>query len=187
MELYTSAGKFGKGILDDLKALRERFEKVANMRYGNIGVRDLATCLEQQKASCSSKHLILYNLISELGLPVRIHFGLVRLKNFVELYDIDILVDDDCLDYHNFLSVYLSGRWVVIDATFGVHEAVYNLPNNLDWDGKSDQSILFPVEDTWMSKNLYAEKDVLLEALTERQRLKRKSFFSHLSKIMEST
>lgn len=166
------------GRIPDLEsAVRKVFLMVSNIPYGGVGRRDTLAAALENSGSCSSKHQLLAELLAALGVETRSMMGLVELKTFGRSLRQPILLGSPVRDFHNFLQVRLNGQWVQADATFGKNEAAMSLPDNLDWDGRSDCRLLFPVIRAWEVRSIFLEKEKALRALPEEERALRDGFF----------
>ena len=160
---------------------------VSNIPYGAVGVRDSEWPARYNRGSCSSKHALLSEMLMSMGVEVEFMIGDVDLHAFGKSLKVKIHVPTDTLDYHNFLRIKISDRWVDIDASFGVSETHFGLDNNLDWDGVSDCRILFPVTRAWKAGDLLLDKTKYIERLSLKQRRNRDIFFRELSRHLRNT
>ena len=151
---------------------------VSNIPYGNVGVRSEQETARGNAGSCSSKHLLLASLFSAVGLEVKFFMGAVDLALFNKSLETPINLPGECWDFHNFLEVKIGGAWRKVDATFGVSESKYGLPNNLDWNAKRNCRILFPVQEIWEVEDLVEEKERKLASLSPEMQENRDIFFS---------
>ncbi len=106
-KIITKAKEITKGT----KGPKERVEKIVNWMFKNIKKRATASIpsavevLETMEGDCN-EHAILFAALSRaIGIPAKIVVGVVYLQN--GFY------------YHAWNSVYIGGKWIPVDATFG--------------------------------------------------------------------
>lgn len=123
------------------KALIRIFEKVRDIPYGTIGSRDPEQVYLKRRGTCSGKNFLFYELASGLGFKTK-HFVCshkfrqLKVKFPVQLRE--MLKEDDFLDYHNFVKVFVNNKWLTVDVTWDLPLKKYGFPVQENWDGKSD-------------------------------------------------
>ena len=161
------------------------FLLVANIPYGGVGRRDTYLAAKANRASCSSKHQLLFEILTALGVPTRLMMGECELQDFGASLPKPITLDQSTRDYHNFLSVHLDGHWRRVDATFGQREAAVGLPTNLDWDAQSDCQLAFPVKRVWEIGDIISDKIAQVDRLPAQEVARRAAFFDRFTHWLE--
>lgn len=161
------------------------FLLVANIPYGGVGRRDIYLAAKENRASCSSKHQLLFEFLTALGVETRLMMGECELQDFAAALPSPIPIDQSTRDYHNFLSVKLDGQWYRVDATFGQREAALGLPTNLGWDAQSDCQLAFPVLHSWEIKDFITDKTAQVARLPADEAARRTAFFARFSRWLE--
>lgn len=161
--------------------IKNVFSLICNIPYGNVGKRCVRSAVQMQRGSCSSKHQLLFEILSSMGLEVRKMMGECDLKKFGELLEPPIILKETTRDFHNYLEVKFDGKWIVLDATFGINEEKHGLSSNMRWDGYTDCSILFPLKFTSEIDDIFLSKERAIELLGEKEKENRKNFFRDLT------
>lgn len=94
--------------------------------------------LNEEDKCCDGKHIMLKNLLEELGLKVRYRvcsflWSSVNLPNEV------LNIFHDNLSSHVWLEVLINDKWLIIDATWDI--GIKNIFPINEWDGKSNTKI----------------------------------------------
>ncbi len=158
--------------------VRSVFILVCNIPYGGVGIREVQSAVKKNSGSCSSKHQLLYEILTCMNLKVRKMMGECDLCQFGKTLTPPIMVDGRVRDFHNFLEVKIEGKWTVIDATFGLHEEKLGLISNLNWDGYSDCLLTFPTRNILEVDDIFREKNKAVNSLPRNEQKCRHDFFS---------
>ena len=157
---------------------------MSNIPYGGVGIRDGLVSARENVASCSSKHKLLADLLAAMGVKTRSMMGECDLQVFGSACIWPIHINRPVRDFHNFLMVKLNDQWWRVDATFGKNEEKLQLPNNLDWEGRTDCRLLFPVSNSWEVDELFEAKAEAVASLPAEERRLREIFFQKFNRLL---
>lgn len=166
-------------------AILRVFLLVANIPYGGVGRRDTYLAAKENRASCSSKHQLLFEILTALGVQTRLMMGECELQDFAASLPQPIMLDQSTRDYHNFLSIRLDGHWRRVDATFGQREAMVGLSTNLDWDAQSDCRLAFPVKRVWAISDIISDKAAQVDLLPALESARRVAFLDRFTQWLD--
>jgi len=164
------------------------FEKVRDIPYGDIGSRDPEDVYKKNKGTCSGKHELLKELYTELG---------IKTKNFIAMHEFndlsvrfpneikEILNRNRLVDPHNFLKIFIDGKWVIVDATWDKLLKEYGFTVNENWDGKKDMKIGVVVKEIIETDNPLEVKEQKIGSLPIEVQKDRKLFLKELNKWLE--
>ncbi len=115
--------------------LRRLVVEVSRIPYGRTTRRSAAAVVDEWRGTCSTKHLLLRDLVEELLPEVQIEL-LHRPYRVTRVLARDLwgeeasaaVPEDGLTDVHTFARVTRDGRRLIVDVTFPLHE----------WDGSSD-------------------------------------------------
>ena len=169
--------------VNPVDATIKAFLLVSNIPYGGIGSRNSLASARENVASCSSKHKLLADLLGAMGVETQSMMGECDLRVFGSSLTPPIHINRPVRDFHNYLMVRLNGRWRRVDATFGKNEEALHLPNNLDWKGRTDCRLLFPVSNTWQVDEIFTAKTEAVASLPAAERKLREIFFNDFSRL----
>jgi hypothetical protein len=109
--------------------MREIVLAVSRIPYGRPSVSTAEAVLEENRGTCSTKHLLLRDLLRERGVDVRLlHRSYVATR---ERFPCAAIPPGGVVDVHTYAIARIDGRDVRIDVTFPVD----------DWDGASDMPL----------------------------------------------
>jgi hypothetical protein len=111
--------KWTAGLSKDDR-LVEIFYRVRDIPYGTIGSRDPEQVYLKNKGTCSGKHFLFYELVEGLGFKSKHFICSHKFRQFKVEFPTqlrEILKENDVLDYHNFVKVFVNGRWLMVDLT----------------------------------------------------------------------
>lgn|GEM_PF-7042156 len=178
-------GTIESQVIPPRGVLLRLFLLVANIPYGGVGQRDSYLAAKENRASCSSKHQLLFEMFTALGVETRLMMGECELQDFAAALPSPISIDQSTRDYHNFLSLKLDEQWYIVDATFGQREAALGLRTNLGWDAQSDCQLAFPVRHAWEIKDIITDKTAQVARLPAEESARRSAFFARFSRWLE--
>lgn len=160
------------------------FEKVRDISYGTIESRDPEQVYLKNKGTCSGKHFLFYELVSGLGFKSKHFVCSHKFRQFKVKFPPrlqEILKENDILDYHNFVKVFVNGKWLTIDVTWDLPLKKYGFPVQENWDGKTDIELsVVPIE-IWEVKNPEKFKEEKLALMPKKEQKIRKLFIQKLS------
>ena len=141
--------------------------KISAVEYFNF-IRDIPYRLPLQWGeadhSCNGKHIMLYHLLSEIGVPVRPRVCEERWSDFTELPKRIKKISHDDKAYHVYLETKLKGKWCALDATWDRElEGVFQINQ---WDGKSETEI---AADPYKTCSVKKSLEIFNERLTKKE------------------
>ena len=167
------------------------YHAVRKIPYGSTGERDPVKVIANNLGSCSGKHILLRDLLREVGWEAEIitmftHFNRGVPSHPAMPADLRAMIDgEDVCDFHHYVRVRIREGWHKLDATW--HDALisYGFPVNRDWEGNSDTVLAAtPIREYPAVEDLVAWKEQLLTQLTPEQRKFRAKFFTRLTEWM---
>jgi Transglutaminase-like superfamily len=167
------------------------YHSVRKIPYGSTGERDPVRVIANNLGSCSGKHILLRDLLREVGRATEIITMFTHFNRGVPSHpsmpaDLRAMIDgEDVWDFHHYVHVRIGEGWYKLDATW--HDALisYGFPVNRDWDGNSDTVLAAtPIRVYPAVEDLVAWKMQLLTQLTPEQREYRAKFFARLTEWM---
>ena len=169
----------------------EVYHAVRNIPYGSTGERDPLKVIANNLGSCSGKHILLRDLLREVGWQAEIitmftHFNRGIPSHPAMPAELRAMIDgQDICDFHHYVRVRMREGWRKLDATW--HDALipFGFPVNRDWNGKSDTALAAkPIREYPSVEDLIAWKQQLLAQLTPQERDLRANFFRCLTEWM---
>ncbi len=121
------------------------YHAVRNIPYGSTGERDPVKVIASNLGSCSGKHILLRDLLREIGCEAEIittftHFnrGIPSHSAMPAKLRAMIAGDEDVCDFHQYVRARNDERSCKLDTSW--HDALitYGFPVNRDWDGRRD-------------------------------------------------
>jgi len=186
-----------RGLLDPKTSpvVADVFRLVRDMPYRRPTHRVLDAQLREWCGTCSSKHVLLKQLLREMGLRVRLAACTSRLdlREDPRFRALDTALADlpaFVVDVHNFLFVDLPRGSMTVDATWPwhLHEKLGVVSNEQFVLGQNQTIAATPIE-TWIvpdTRDPYEFKQHLLESqLTAEERRGREIFFQRLLSYVE--
>ncbi len=167
------------------------YHAVRKIPYGSTGERDPVKVIANNLGSCSGKHILLRDLLREVGWEAGIitmftHFNRGVPSHPAMPADLRAMIDgEDVCDFHHYVRVRTREGWHKLDATW--HDALisYGFPVNRDWEGHSDTVLAaMPIREYPAVEDLVAWKEQLLTQLTPEEREFRSKFFTRLTEWM---
>lgn len=167
------------------------YHAVRKIPYGSTGERDPVKVIANNLGSCSGKHILLRDLLREVGWEAEIITMFTYFNRGIPSHpamptDIRAMIeDDDVCDFHQYVRVRIGKDWRKLDATW--HDALipYGFPVNRDWKGEGDTVLAAtPIREYPAVEDLIARKEQLLTELTAEQRELRAKFFKRLTEWM---
>ncbi|AEA47332.1 transglutaminase domain-containing protein [Archaeoglobus veneficus] len=165
------------------------FERVRDIPYGTIGSRHPLDVYRMNRGTCSGKHFLLRELYLALGVEVK---DMLCFHRYAELpRNIDYPPELKALleryfgipDFHNFIKVYVDGRWVTLDATFDSPLENYFVVNK--WNGKSDTKLSIRPVRVWEVENPLEFKVKKIKQLPPRVQRGRELFLKKFSEWLD--
>ncbi len=161
------------------------FERVREIPYVYPSSKDPSTVLQEGRGSGSGKHYLLGELFRLLGLSVRNMLCIHRFNespigfpNHLQA----MLEKNEVMDIHDYLQIYVEGKWIDVDATWPSLLREFGFPVNDEWDGTSPMLLsVSPEEVIIVRGDPEKAKGDLLSKWTPRQRQLRKQFLEGLS------
>ena len=120
------------------------YEIVRDIPYGSTGERDPKKIVKKNLGSCSGKHLLLSNLLKELGYENKIVTCFHYFEEVIPIQDDFperlkyIIANRKVPDFHHFVKLKAKDRWLKLDATWDSALFKYGFRVNLDWKGDED-------------------------------------------------
>jgi hypothetical protein len=167
------------------------YHAVRRIPYGSTGERDPVKVIANNLGSCSGKHVLLRDLLREVGWEAEIITMFTYFNRGIPSHpampvDLRAMIEgEDVCDFHHYVRVRLREGWRKLDATW--HDALipYGFPVNLNWSGESDTVLAAtPIREYPAVEDLVARKEQLLTQLTAEQREFRAKFFTRLTEWM---
>ncbi|MBV9641925.1 MAG: transglutaminase domain-containing protein [Verrucomicrobia bacterium] len=167
------------------------YHAVRKIPYGSTGERDPVKVIANNLGSCSGKHILLRDLLREVGWKAEIitmftHFNRGVPSHPAMPADLRAMIDgEDVCDFHHYVRIRIHEDWHKLDGTW--HDALipYGFPVNRDWEGHSDTILAAtPIREYPAIEDLVAWKEQLLTQLTPEQREFRAKFFTRLTEWM---
>jgi hypothetical protein len=167
------------------------YHAVRKIPYGSTGERDPVKVIANNLGSCSGKHILLRDLLREVGWMAEIitmftHFNRGVPSHPAMPADLRAMIDGEGVcDFHHYVRVRIHEGWHKLDATW--HDALipYGFHVNRDWEGHSDTVLAAtPIREYPAVEDLVAWKEQLLTQLTPEQRKFRAKFFTRLTEWM---
>lgn len=171
-------------MIDTKTSIRYLFHLVSNIPYGSVGARSVETTILKNKGSCSTKHVLLADLLKREGVEVRYFIGKSDLRGLNKFLPDTMRLEGAVYDYHNFLKIQVDGSWYVADATFGLREQQIGFPSNVNWSLEGDCKILFPVLESEEVDDIFLAKEKKIAGLTKDEQATRSKYFSNLINYM---
>ncbi|MCD6436421.1 MAG: hypothetical protein J7L15_08580 [Clostridiales bacterium] len=146
---------WGINQLSKDKQIVALFEKVRDIPFGTIDSRDPYKVYQANKGTCSGKNFLIKELYNEIGVKTKDMICLQRWKDLTwypdDEYDVvklpddlmKLLDDNEIIDFHNFVKIFLNGKWVQIDVTIDLPLKALGFHVVENWDGKSDMPLCF--------------------------------------------
>lgn len=175
------------------------FEKVRDIRFGSINSRNPIDVYKANKGTCSGKHFLIKELYKGIGLKTKDMICMQRWKdlmwfptgnyeivNFSEEL-IDMLKEYEIIDFHNYLKIFIDGKWIQLDVTIDKPLKKLGFFTTENWDGKSDMPLCFcGTNKIWdCEDNGMEQKRNLVNQLPEKIRTARKEFLEQLTKWID--
>lgn len=171
------------------------FEKTRDIRFGTIGSRDPVDVYEKNKGTCSGKNFLLQQLYKGIGVPTKDMICLQRWKDLIwfpdDTYGMvalsdelkDLLWQKEVVDFHNFVKIFVNGKWITVDATIDLPLTKLGFYTTDHWDGKSDMPLCFVgSHKVWDCGDMGAEKKAeLTGTLPEKTQQARHRFLVSLT------
>lgn len=176
------------------------FEKVRDIRFGSINSRNPIDVYKANKGTCSGKHFLIKELYKGIGLKTKDMICMQRWKdlmwfptgnyeivNFSEEL-IDMLKEYEIIDFHNYLKIFIDGKWIQLDVTIDKPLKKLGFFTTENWDGKSDMPLCFcGTNKIWdCEDNGMEQKRNLVNQLPEKIRTARKEFLEQLTKWIDA-
>ncbi len=176
------------------------FEKVRDIRFGSINSRNPIDVYKANKGTCSGKHFLIKELYKGIGLKTKDMICIQRWKdlmwfptgnyeivNFSEEL-IDMLKEYEIIDFHNYLKIFIDGKWIQLDVTIDKPLKKLGFFTTEKWDGKSDMPLCFcGTNKIWDCEDYGMEqKRNLVNQLPEKIRTARKEFLEQLTKWIDA-
>ena len=168
------------------------YHAVRNIPYGSTGERDPVKVIASNLGSCSGKHILLRDLLREIGCEAEVITMFTHFNRGIPLHyampaklRAMIAGDEDVWDFHQYVRGRIDQRWRKLDATW--HDALitYGFPVNRDWDGRRDTILAAtPIREYPPVEDLVVWKEQLLTQLTPERREFRAEFFTQLTEWM---
>ena len=166
----------------------QAFHAVRNMRYFSGPDRTPLAALRSGQGACTAKHLILRDLLRDLGLAARVELVAcdfaaavppaasmpASLRAMIERGNIR--------DFHCWIRAGDPAQGLLLDATWPDQLADYGFPVNADWDGTGDtRAAVANGVVRCDAEDVLARKEALLAELTQDEADARKAFLAGLS------
>ena len=167
------------------------YHAVRKIPYGSTGERDPLKVIANNLGSCSGKHVLLRDLLREVGWGAEIITMFTYFNRGIPSHpampaELRAMIEgEDVCDFHHYVRVRMGESWRKLDATW--HDALipYGFPVNRDWKGESDTVLAAaPMREYPAVEDLVALKERLLTQLTPEQREFRAKFFTRLTNWM---
>ena len=185
-EIIAAWGVHGAPQHDQVVVL---FERVRDIRYGDIGSRDPEAVYRRGVGTCSGKHELLKALYHELGIETQDWIAMHRFNNLPVEFPTairEILDRTEIIDPHNFFKIPVNGRWTTIDVTWDLPLRRLGFPVTVDWDGWSEMDVCVTADEVFETDDPLGRKRALIEALPEVVRADRKLFLTRLTTWLET-
>jgi hypothetical protein len=180
-----------KRLTADSTNMSDVYHAVRKIPYGSTGERDPLKVIANNLGSCSGKHVLLRDLLREVGWEAEIITMFTYFNRGIPVHpampaELRAMIEgEDVCDFHHYVRVRMGERWRKLDATW--HDALipYGFPVNRDWKGESDTILAAaPVCEYPAVEDLVAFKERLLTQLMPEQREFRGIFFTRLTNWM---
>jgi Transglutaminase-like superfamily. len=167
------------------------YHAVRTIPYGSTGERDPVKVIANNLGSCSGKHILLRDLLREVGGEAEIITMFTYFNRGVPPHpsmreDLRAMIDGEGVcDFHQYVRFRIRDRWLKLDATW--HDALipFGFPVNRDWRGDRDTVLAAsPLREYPAVEDLVAYKKQLLSQLTSEQQELRTKFFTRLTEWM---
>ena len=171
--------------------MTEVYHAVRKIPYGSTGERDPLKVIANNLGSCSGKHVLLRDLLREVGWGAEIITMFTYFNRGIPSHpampaELRAMIEgEDVCDFHHYVRVRMGEGWRKLDATW--HDALipYGFPVNRDWKGESDTILAAaPLREYPAVEDLVALKERLLTQLTPEQGEFRGRFFTRLTNWM---
>ena len=168
------------------------FKAVRDIPYGSTGEREPEKIVNENLGSCSGKHLLLSRLFDLLGVENKIvtclhHFNeALPVGNDYPDHFKQIFHNHNIIDFHHFVKLKRSGRWLNIDATWDCHLHNFGFPVNFGWKGYNDTTVAVrPIRFYPETDDLIELKIRLLNELPQHDKAIRAKFLSMLTEWLK--
>jgi hypothetical protein len=167
------------------------YHAVRKIPYGSVGERDPLRVIEGKMGSCSGKHMLLRDLLREVGYRAEIITMFTMFNRGMPSHqampeDLRRMIEyEEICDYHHYVRVRDDSRWLKLDATW--HDALipFGFAVNHAWKGEGDTKLAAtPLREYPDAEDLAALKADLVAQLAPDQREKRDVFFRRLTEWM---
>lgn len=176
------------------------FEKVRDIRFGSISSRNPIDVYKANKGTCSGKHFLIKELYKGIGLKTKDMICMQRWKDLIwfptgnyEIVNfseelIDMLKEYEIIDFHNYLKIFIDGKWIQLDVTIDKPLKKLGFFTTENWDGKSDMPLCFcGTNKIWdCEDNGMEQKRNLVNQLPKKIRTARKEFLEQMTKWIDA-
>lgn len=164
------------------------FHAVRRLPYLSTGDRSLAAVLARRAGSCSGKHILLAALLNAIGVPARVELVegdfATPLRQARDIPPAFVgAAERGIPDIHNVVRAELSGRSVVLDATW--HDAVkpYGFRVNDGWAGNGDTAVAVDtVRFLGAADDPAAAKAAIIDAWPQAVQERRRAFLEEINR-----
>lgn len=178
-------------VLGQPPSLPEVYHAVRNIPYGSTGERDPVKIIANNLGSCSGKHILLRDLLREIGMEAEIitmftHFNRGIHSHPAMPAELRAMIEgEEVHDFHQYVRARRNGHWIRLDATWHDLLIHYGFPVNHNWRGEGDTVLAAsPIREYPAVEDLAAWKQELLQQLKPRERETRSRFFRYLTEWM---
>ena len=177
----------GSGIAGVVQA----FHAVRNMPYFSGPDRTPLAALHNGRGACTAKHLILRDLLRDLGYDAQVELVACDFAAAVPLVPgmpealRGFVQDAGVRDMHCWVRLHLDGQGLLLDATWPDSLAAQGFAVNADWAGAGDTRPAAPGERRDAPEDVLARKAELLAELAPEEIQRRRAFLEVLSAWLE--
>jgi len=121
-------------LTDAYNRIRKIHYKIVDIDYSLSNSNRL---LDLNGASCTPKHIVLFDICQKLGLEVRVcvhEFQWTDLTLDFPIH-VDIFLKEFSSDFHTNLEVKIGNHWILVDATWDDALIDAGLPGTKEWNG----------------------------------------------------
>ncbi len=189
MPYYDEILKKCRNLSKNKKIVRV-FEIVRDIPYGDIQPRSPEKTWKEKKGPCSTKNIILFDVYSAMGIPVRkwmCSFEYKKSRKFTQ--QMNFLLDRPIIVLHTFIKIKIGKKWVIVDATNDPCLEIIGAKVQSNWDGKSDTLLAVKPKEFFHVKDIDKKKQEFYSYETNLQKENRqkfmKLFFEWIDKVRE--
>ena len=173
---------------EGLNTITKVYHRVRNIPYGSTGNRNPQLVCELNVGSCSGKHILLRDLLREVGQEAEVITMFTYFNESTPVHDSystelkELSSNFRIPDFHHYVRVKRRSNWINLDATWHNATIPFGFTVNHDWDGEGDTKLASIAEQEYPNQEQLIDfKQHLVASLSNEQRNIRARYFELVS------